>query len=450
MALIEQGSNTYSAIHARLHESQKRALAIIHRLNATYLDDEEVLEGLVVSRDDFTGSLDVVPVSDPTIFSEAQRFAQSQAIMQMALQDAQNPGVPWNQVNVRRRMLKQMRIENIDELLPPEKPTITADILTEHTQALDGATIKAGKDQDHLAHIQGHMAFLESPLQLVNPLVPPQMMLQFMGHIQEHVRMYSSAVTQQMIQQAQAQFMGGSEDTIIAQATQQAQVLLVQQLGETLTKVGQLQQQLQQRVPQPPMPPEVQASIKIAEMDTQRKAQLDQATTQLKGQEINARNQNEQAVTAMKQAQMQFEQQQSTLREQFNQFIEQLRAKQDSDAQQLKAQVELMKNEHDNHQKQMTELLKNRDDNETKILIEQMSKQLEAFSQSQAQQPSTEPKVDLTPQLKELTSVLDQMNNQRTNDALTEVMQGLRATIEQLGRPKMLIKDAQGKTIGVQ
>lgn len=449
MALIEQGSNTYSAIHARLHESQKRALAIIHRLNAQYLEDEELVDGLVISREDYTGSMDVVPVSDPTIFSEAQRFAQSQAIMQMALQDAQNPAVPWNQVNVRRRMLKQMRIENIDELLPPEKPTVTADILTEHTQALDGATIKAAKEQDHLAHIQGHLAFLESPLQLVNPLVPPQMMLQFMQHIQEHVRLYSSNVTAAMVQQAQAEFMGGSEDSIIAAATQQAQVQLVQQLGEMLTKIGQIQQQLQQRVPQPPMPPEVQASIKIAEMDTQRKTQQDQAMVQLKGQELQARQQSEQATTAMKHAQMQFEQQQAALREQFDQFIEQLRAKQDREAEELRAQVEMMKNQHDNHQKQVTELLKNRDDNETKLIIEQIKGQLDSMAQSQQQAPS-EPQIDLTPQIKELTKVLDQMNNQRTNDALTEVMQGLRATIQQMSRPKMLIKDAQGKTIGVQ
>jgi hypothetical protein len=393
--------------------------------------------------------MDIVPVSDPTIFSEAQRFAQTQAVMQMAVQDTPNQAIPWNQVNVRRRMLKQLRIENIDELLPPVKQPVTASVAEENVVFLQGTPLKAGQQQDHMAHINGHLAYISSPLQLQNPLVPPQAISAMLAHVQEHILMYEATVTAQVMMQM-GQPMQGAEDAAMAQAITQAQAMLTQQLTPVMQAIGQVQQAVQQRTPPPPMPPEVQASIQIAQMDTQRKSQLDQATLQLKGQELAATQQLEQTKTAMAQAQVQFEQRQEAQRQQFDQFIEQLRIKQESDAEQLRSQVELMKNEHDNHQKQMTELLMNRDDNETKILIEQMSKQLEAFSQSQTQQSSTEPKIDLTPQLKELNSVLDQMNNQRTNDALTEVMQGLRATIEQLGRPKMLIKDALGKTIGVQ
>lgn len=238
------------------------------------------------------------------------------------------------------------------------------------------------------------------------------------------------------------------EDKLLADATKQANIAMAQQLGGLLEQIGALQQQIQQRMPQPPMDPAVQASIKIAEMDTQRKTQYDQGLLQLKQQEMQISQQTEQTKTQMEAAKVQFEQQQSALREQFDQFIEQLRAKQDRESEQLRAQVEMMKNQHDNHQKQVTELLKNRDDNETKLIIEQIKGQLDSMAQSQQQAPP-EPQIDLTPQIKELTKVLDQMNNQRTNDALTEVMQGLRATVEQLSRPKTIIRDQSGRAQGI-
>lgn len=449
MALIEQGSNTYSAIHARLHESQKRALAILHRLNGTYLDQEEVIEDqgeLTVRREDFLGTMDVIPVSDPTIFSEAQRFAQTQAIMQMAQQDAGNPNVPWNQVNVRRRALKQMRIENVDELLPPQKDPVTADILTENLQSLRGFPLKSAPEQDHMAHIQGHLVFISSPVQSQNPLVPPQALGALMGHIEEHIQEYTLVVTQQAAAQIMMQT-GAPQvnDQVVAQAIGMAQQQLTQELGPVIQQIQQVQQALQQRTPPPPMPPEVQASIKIAEMDIQRKTQMDQATLQNKQAEQQANQQLEQATLAMKASQAQFQQQMEQSQQQFDNYIEQIKVQSEAEAKANKDQVELLKNEMDNHQKQMTELLKNRDDNETKIAIEQMSQQLNAMTEQAPQEP-----VDLTPHLEQMNQILSQMGKDRTNDALGEVMNGLRATIETLNKPKTIVRDAQGKAQGIQ
>lgn len=383
MALIEQGSNTYSAIHARLHESQKRALAIIHRLDATYLDDEvevEELGELEISREDFLGTMDVVPVSDPTIFSEAQRFAQSQAVMQMAQGDAANPNIQWNQVAVRRRMLKQMRIEDIDELLPPEKEELTADVLTENTQALTGSRLKAAKEQDHIAHIMGHLNFVESPMQLANPLLPPQALLSVLGHVNEHIQMLVAQTTAAVAQQMVAQYGGmvpqNAEDRILAEATQQAGVQMAQQFGVVLEQVAKLQQAIQQRMPKPGLPPEVQASLQIAQMDTQRKAQLDQANLQIKGQEVALKGQAQQQEFTLEQAQFQTEMQMGQQNQQFEQQLRtaELAQAQQSDA--MRNQVDVTNNDNNNRQKQMTEVLKNRDDNETKLLIEKLKTSL--------------------------------------------------------------------------
>lgn len=461
MALIEQGSHTYSAIHARLHESQKKAMQILHRMNRIYMDEESVIEDLgelTVSRDDFIGSIDVIPVSDPTIFSEAQRFAQSQAVLQMSQQDAQNPNIPWNQLNVRRRILKQMRIENIDDLLPKPKEEVTSDVLTEDTVLLQGHPIKAAPEQDHTTHIKGHMMFLTSPLTLQNPLIPPQALGALIQHIGEHMQMLQTKMVHQYAQE------NGGGDKAIMDAYEVVLPQLTQELAPVMQAIGQAQAELQKRQPPPPMPPEIQASIQIAQMDTQRKAQNDQAMIQLKQQDQQAQQQKDMAAFQMKQgeqqAQMQlqqiaeqFNQQMAQQRlaqeaqaEQFNQYMEQQRLSQESQIEQLKQQIEMSNNEADNHQKQMTELLKNRDDNQTKIMIEEMKSQLSAM---QDNMPPASQQPDLNPQLQQMQQYLDQIGKQQTNDALTSVMEGLQATIQTLNKPKMIIRDAQGKAQGL-
>lgn len=383
MALIEQGSNTYSAIHARLHESQKKALAILHRLNSVYLDEENYIEDLgevIVSREDFIGSMDVVPVSDPTIFSEAQRFAQNQALLQMAQQDSQNPNVQWNQVAIRRRIMKQMRIDNVDELLPRVKEPITADVLTENTQGLKGTPLEASQEQDHMSHIQGHLVFILSPLQLSNPLVAPQLLNGFFSHIEEHIQMLVSGATEAMAQQMSLANPGLGQDQILAQATAQAQGMLAQQLQPVLMQIAQAQQALQQRMPPPQMPPEVQASIQIAQMDTQRKTQYDQGLLQLKAQELNLRGQSDaaklqsstqldQSTRQLELAQFQadtqntqFEQALAQREQQFNEYLRNLEAENNRLNDQLRQETELRKNAEDNH----TKYLMNSQDNAAK------------------------------------------------------------------------------------
>lgn len=374
MALIEQGSNTYSAIHSRLHESQRRALAIIHRLNATYLEDMQVeeLNELAISREDFAGTLDIIPVSDPTIFSEAQRFAQSQAILQMAVGDAQNPNIPWNQVAVRRRMLKQMRIENIDELLPPEQEEVTADVLTENTQGLKGSKLKAAKEQDHMAHIIGHLSFIEAPMQMANPLIAPQALMSVLAHVNEHIQMMVSEnianTARMMATQAGVTVSPLDEDKLLADATRQANIGMAQQLGGLLEQISALQQQIQQRMPQPPMDP----ALQIAQMDTQRKQQQDQGLLQLKQQSLQAEQQNDQAKLQMQAAREQFEQQRAAMQDQMDQMFKAAELRQRDEIDRLKSQVDTLNNERDNRQRQVTEVLKNRDDNETKLIIERM------------------------------------------------------------------------------
>lgn len=385
-ALIETGSVVYSAIHARLHESQKKALEILHRIDAGMLDEEDVVRELgeqVVTREDFTGSMDVIPVSDPTIFSEAQRFAQVQALVQMS----QDQRVQWNVENVYRRALRQMRVEAIDDLLPPERSPFTGTIVQEHKQWSQGFPLKAHEAQDHQAHILGHLAYAASPLQAGNPLVPAPAVQQLIAHIEEHIQLLQTVLTEGMLQQVQmeAAVMGQqlSEEQVQAQAVQKAEQQLAQQLAPVLQQVGQIQQQLTQRTPPAPMPPEVQASIQIAQMDIQRKTAYDQGMLQIKQQESAASSQletqkiqtdaaAEQARLQMDQMRFSFETQLDQTKHQFQLQLEQERNQLEQWKNTLRAEIDVLNNTRDNEQKQETELLKNTDDNDTKLIIEQM------------------------------------------------------------------------------
>ena len=77
VALIEQGSKSFSAIHKRLHYAQGQEFKLLAKLNAKYLPEnfDFALSGSssVIYAADFNDRIDIIPVSDPNIFSTAQR-----------------------------------------------------------------------------------------------------------------------------------------------------------------------------------------------------------------------------------------------------------------------------------------------------------------------------------------------------------------------------------------
>lgn len=442
-AMIEQGSMIYSAIHARLHESQKRALQILHRINKTWLSEEEQIEDLgklVIRRDDFEGSLDVIPVSDPAIFSEAQRFAQNQSLQQMQAQDAQDPTIPWNKLAIRRRVLKQMRIDNIDELLPLAPKPVTSDPLSEAIAAMQGMQLKAAPNQDHMAHISAHVFYLANPTVVQNPLVPGLPLMALLGHVQQHIMLLQQQIVANTAAKVAAESGMTSQDQLMATAIRAAAPEITRVITPVLEFVGELQKQIQAKMPTPQLPPEVQASIQIAQMDINRKAQMDKATLELKNAEQQARQAMEQQQLAL-----------DSMQQRFEQAIETQRLGLEAQNSKLTAQVDLMNNRHDNEQKQLTELLKNRDDNFTKLEIA-LQNGLKEVQQSvtQAPQQSSTPQVDLSPYVEKMQGLLDQINQSKTNDALTTVVQGLQQTIQTLSQPRrtVLETDKQGRAIG--
>lgn len=188
LALIEQGMKVFSAIHARLHNAMARTLAILHRINRMYLTDEEVRDEtgeLMVKRSDFEGPMDVIPVSDPQIFSDIQRFTQMQIISDRA---KMNP--LYDQRAVELMILEQTRIPDAERLLVPAPRPEEMNAVNENLALTLQRPVAAFPDQDHLAHLQVHLDYLSSPVLGQLPVIAQTYIPGVLNHIKEHVALW--------------------------------------------------------------------------------------------------------------------------------------------------------------------------------------------------------------------------------------------------------------------
>jgi hypothetical protein len=393
LALIEQGSKTFSAIHTRLHFAQADSLRVICRLNSKYLEERAQIKKfgkVIVTREDFFQSDDIVPVSDPNIFSETQRYAQTQAVQQMSA----DPSVPWNKIAIYRRMMSIMRIENPDELLPPQPEPVSADPDTEIIAAMSGQMVKALPQMDHMLHIQEQLSFILDPVfGAANPVIINPGFAVLMNDVMQHWQFFRMTLKQQSQQQAMTQFqtmivqqismqMGPippEQLQMVVQAQMQQAAMnpqmqqqlrmmaeqfyqqALQQMQPMIQKLQQADQLVKQKMPPPQLPPEVQAQVQIGQAEVQRKTQADQAKAQLEQSKLQIDQQSEMADQAREDAKLQFEQRMAQQAQQIEAI-----------AKQLAQQVEIQKNEADNRQHQFTELLKNNEDNRTAMMMEQM------------------------------------------------------------------------------
>ena len=443
LALIEQGSQVFSSIHARLHESQRRALKIICRLIAEYPEGcAEDLAKFGLTAQDFLETDDIDPVSDPNIFSESQRFAQIQAVLQLASGDAQDPSIPWNKLAMRRRMLELLRIDGIDELLPKPPKPITADPVAENVACMEGKVVKANIVQDHLAHIKTHLLFIHQPLVAQGPVGTGQQIGALFAHVQEHLVLAYQHAWQTAMMIVQAKNPGQSPDQMSMQAAMMAQDQVSQTAQGLLPLLQEAQQIVQKKMPQPPMDPAIKATFDAAMAEINRKAAVDKANMQRENAKVAAEQQASQMenILAPRLEQMKGDMQAK---------LEVLKIQADQGAEQLRQQVEVMKNDADNKQHQMTELLKNRDDNETALQVKLLELQhsVESIRSTPVEAPSAP---DFSPMLKQMQDMLGQIEKAKTNDALTSLMQGMHGVMSHMSAPTEVIRDANGKAIGMR
>ena len=186
----------------------------------------------MIKQTDFDNRVDVIPVSDPNFFSFSQRIALAQQELQLV---QSNPEI-HNIKEAYRRMYTALGSQNIETLLlpdpPPPQPMSPA---LENAAALMGSPIQAFPDQDHDAHIESHIAFLENPMATMNPMVATSLL----SNVFQHIAFKAEQIAEEQLQQLAA------EDPQLQQQLAQEQQMMMQQ--QMMAQQGGM--------PPQPMPP---------------------------------------------------------------------------------------------------------------------------------------------------------------------------------------------------
>lgn len=311
MARIEQGMVVFSAIHSRLHNAMGKFLKVLHRLLATYLDDKQVLEETgeqMCFKADFDSPNDVVPVSDPEIFSELQRISQMQAIAQRAMI---RPDL-YDGQKVEQGILKMMKVKDPEQYLKPEPKPKAEHAINENIAAALGQPITAMPDQDHLAHIQCHLSFLDDPMFGGSQFMAAQAIPAILQNVKEHMLFYYGMQTFNV---AQSELPKGADlnelraindpavksafDQLLAAASQHIHPQMQRDFSGAMQSIQKAQALLKQMQPPQPMDPSV-----VAQQKVQADSQAKQADTQVKSQQVQNQANKDAQDAALKQAEL--------------------------------------------------------------------------------------------------------------------------------------------------
>jgi hypothetical protein len=288
VALLERGMKVMSAIHKRLHYAQKTEFRLIARVVRDYLPATYpyVIPGADVSikQSDFDNRVDVLPVSDPNIFSMAQRVTLAQTQLQLA---QSNPEM-HNLHAAYKRMYQALEVQNIDEILPPPPQPQATDPGIENARALAGQLLTAFAEQDHDAHIKVHLQFLQLPIVMASPSIYAALL----AHIQEHVAYKARNIVNQELQQSMEQLT--QLDPRFAQIQpqippEQIEARVAQVQGELNAQLLQVLMPQTENGEQDPLVAIRQQELMIKATESERKAQLDRERMALEAQKLQQR-----------------------------------------------------------------------------------------------------------------------------------------------------------------
>jgi len=280
LALLERGTQVMSAIHKRLHYALKEEFELLAEGFGSYLPDEYPYDVPGASRKikkaDFNNLVAVQPVSDPNIFSSAQRLT----LAQMQLQMAQSAPQMHNMYEAFYRVYSAMNVRDIDSILRPQRSQMPKDPAQENADVLDSMELKAFAGQQHDAHIAAHLMMGLSPMLQAQPLAA--MTLQ--KHILDHVRLKAEEA-------AEAELFleyGKDPDRMVSELQREALVAL--KVAAFMQEIRDLQNQLMGNQGQGPDP-----LVMLKEKELQIRAQADQADQQIDRQRLAMEQQRTQA-----------------------------------------------------------------------------------------------------------------------------------------------------------
>ena len=275
LAMLEQGTRVMSAVHKRMHYAMRVEFKILARVMAESLPP--VYPYSVAGADqqvkaqDFDDRVDVLPVSNPNIFSQSQRITLAQTELQLAMQAPELHNMP----EVYRRVYDAMGVRDIDKILVSETPDeiVPKDPSMENMDVLENGALRAFKGQDHQAHMMTHLLFMTGGVAAQNP----QIQVKLTKHLTEHVRLQAEEQAEQMYaqQNPNAAQQDLSQDLQFQALVAQMEAQGTQQLRDLGMQVAGAQQGEQQQPD--PLIALKQQELQIKQSQVQGDLQKDQA-----------------------------------------------------------------------------------------------------------------------------------------------------------------------------
>jgi len=325
MALLEASSKFFSAIHKRLHKAQGDEFKILARVDYEYLPNEYPydLPGCCekVFKMDFDGKVDVIPVSDPNIPSNAQRMMLIQMVQQIA---AQSPPDMFDMEAINRMLFETANVPDVDALMPRKETLMPQDPMSDIKSVNKGNPIKAFKGQNHDAHIQVKGAYMQDPMNQQNPAFA-KIAGQLQENISEHMILKYEEQLEGLMQQAMM-------DPMVAQ-----QVAMMPESGMEAMQAQAAQQILQANM--------MAAQQQQAQTPEAQMVQIEAARLQTEQQKNEALLAKEQVNAALKNRDLDLKEQKIILDAQKAGVSEQLRAAQkeeDRDAKRVLKAMDLI------------------------------------------------------------------------------------------------------------
>ena len=298
IAMLEQGSRVMSAIHKRLHYAMRLEFKILARVMGESLPQQYPYsvegEDASIMASDFDERVDVVPISDPNVFSQAQRIVMAQTKLQLA---GAAPEI-HNMYEVYRDMYDALGVKDVDRIMkaPPEDEMGPTDPAQENIDALDMGQLQAFTGQNHQAHIISHLVFGSTPMVAGMPAVAMALQKHIMEHVKLSARERATAEFEQIT--AQQGPAANPEQRMI-----EYEGLVAQYIAQGMQEVKDLSQQISGQGPDPVVQlkqQELQLDAQEAERDAQldaAKLQLDQQTLQMRDRQFYDRLQAQAAQT---------------------------------------------------------------------------------------------------------------------------------------------------------
>ena len=272
MAIMERGTKVMSAIHKRLHYSQKVEFKLLANVFAKFMAPmyPYAIPGAPpeIKTTDFDDRIDVLPVSDPNIFSMSQRIALAQTELQLVQSNPEIHGNEQGLYQAYRKMYEALGVTNVDSILPPPPIPQPTNPAKENQEAMRGKALQAFPDQNHQAHIEAHLAIIATPVAQANAAI----VMTLQGHVQEHLGFMAEAMAQEEIINQLS-----PEEQMQIQSSQEGMMAFQTEVASRAAElIGELTEQYAQAVMPPQQPDPLvairQQELALREADIQRKA----------------------------------------------------------------------------------------------------------------------------------------------------------------------------------